>query len=245
MPSRNDGPALLKRRSAKPFAGNLRLRRLTKAYLEPLDDNNKEMSPTVAKIDQIYDLTQELIVQCQSVTSGLFPRYSKDRDVGYVKDSIYCAMACWACSVAYKRLDDDRGRQTELRQTAVKTMRGILFSWMQQSKNLDAFKSQNSSEFALHARFDLSSGMGLETPNDDLHYGHLQMDLVALYLLTLVQMISAGCKVIYTHHEVNFIQNLVFYIERTYRTPDFGMWERGTRYNNGKPELHASSLGSF
>ncbi|CCD73139.1 Phosphorylase b kinase regulatory subunit [Caenorhabditis elegans] len=243
MPSRNDGPALLKRRSAKPFAGNLRLRRLTKAYLEPLDDNNKEMSPTVAKIDQIYDLTQELIVQCQSVTSGLFPRYSKDRDVGYVKDSIYCAMACWACSVAYKRLDDDRGRQTELRQTAVKTMRGILFSWMQQSKNLDAFKSQNSSEFALHARFDLSSGMGLETPNDDLHYGHLQMDLVALYLLTLVQMISAGCKVIYTHHEVNFIQNLVFYIERTYRTPDFGMWERGTRYNNGKPELHASSLG--
>ncbi|PIO58037.1 hypothetical protein TELCIR_20538, partial [Teladorsagia circumcincta] len=49
--------------------------------------------------------------------------------------------------------------------------------------------------------------------------------------------------IIYTHHEVNFVQNLVFYIERTYRTPDFGMWERGTRYNNGKPELHASSLG--
>jgi phosphorylase kinase alpha/beta subunit len=43
--------------------------------------------------------------------------------------------------------------------------------------------------------------------------------------------------------EVAFIQNLVFYVERTYRTPDFGMWERGSRYNCGEPELHASSLG--
>lgn len=32
----------------------------------------------------------------------------------------------------FRRLDDDRGRHTELRQTAVKTMRGILFCWMQQ-----------------------------------------------------------------------------------------------------------------
>ncbi|CAB3406620.1 unnamed protein product [Caenorhabditis bovis] len=233
--------ALLKRRS-KPPSSNLRLRRLTQAYLQPTEEP-KHPTTTVSKIDQIYDITQELIVQCQSVTSGLFPRYSKNRDVGYVKDSIYCAMACWACSVAYKRLDDDRGRQTELRQTAVKTMRGILFSWMQQTRQLDQFKSQNSSEYALHARFDLASGMVLQSAHNH-HYGHLQMDLAALYLLTLVQMISAGVKVIYTHHEVNFIQNLVFYIERTYRTPDFGMWERGTRYNNGKPELHASSLGT-
>ncbi|CAH1778894.1 unnamed protein product, partial [Owenia fusiformis] len=28
-----------------------------------------------------------------------------------------------------------------------------------------------------------------------------------------------------------------------YRTPDFGMWERGSKYNNGSNELHASSIG--
>lgn len=39
------------------------------------------------------------------------------------------------------------------------------------------------------------------------------------------------------------MQNLVFYVERAYRTPDFGMWERGTKYNNGTPEVHASSIG--
>lgn len=42
-----------------------------------------------------------------------------------------------------------------------------------------------------------------------------------------------------TMDEVNFIQNLVYYVERAYRTPDFGMWERGTKENIGKRELHA------
>ncbi|KAK0041553.1 phosphorylase b kinase regulatory subunit beta, partial [Biomphalaria pfeifferi] len=32
---------------------------------------------------------------------------------------------------------------------------------------------------------------------------------------------------IHSTDEVNFIQNLVFYVERAYRTPDSGMWERG------------------
>lgn len=39
--------------------------------------------------------------------------------------------------------------------------------------------------------------------------------------------------------EVNFIQNLVYYIERAYRTPDYGMWERGSKDNNNTRELHA------
>lgn len=69
------------------------------------------------------------------------------------------------------------------------------------------------------------------------------MDIVALFILALVEMTGGGIQIIYTQHEVSFLQNLVFYIERTYRTPDFGLWERGSRYNTGKPELHASSLG--
>ncbi|EPB73350.1 phosphorylase kinase alpha/beta [Ancylostoma ceylanicum] len=232
--------SLARRRRTQPE--NLKLRRLTQAYLTPFTRVKSQQTTTESKIDNIYDITQDLILDYQSVTTGLFPRYSRDRDVGYVKDSIYCALACWACSIAYKRLDDERGRQTELRQSAVKTMRGILFCWMQQSETLNEFKSSISPEHALHARFDLHSGMTLNRPHEKM-YGHMQMDLVALYLLALTEMIASGAKVIYTHHEVNFVQNLVFYIERTYRAPDFGMWERGTRYNNGKPELHASSLG--
>uniref|UniRef100_A0A9J2P4L3 Phosphorylase b kinase regulatory subunit n=1 Tax=Ascaris lumbricoides TaxID=6252 RepID=A0A9J2P4L3_ASCLU len=222
---------------------NSRLRRFTQPYLTSAHHLQPKLVKTVLEqVDSVYRMVQQIILDHQSVTSGLFPRYSKDRNIGYAKDSIYCALACWACSVAYKRLDDDRGRQTELRQSAVKAMRGIMFAWMQQLDNLNKFKDKNSPEYALHSRFDLHTGMMLESPNDKA-YGHLQMDLIALYLLALVQMTAGGVQIIYTHDEVCFVQNLVFYIERTYRTPDFGMWERGTRYNVGEPELHASSLG--
>ncbi|VDN59284.1 unnamed protein product [Dracunculus medinensis] len=224
-------------------AGSLRLRRLTQAYLTPIHlFHSKFERTTVQQVDSVYYIVKKLLLDYQSVTSGLFPRYSKDQQIGYVKDSIYAAFACWACSLAYKRLDDDRGRETELRQSAVKALRGILFCWMQQLDDLNNFKEKNSSEYALHARFDLHTGMILPSPEEKM-FGHLQMDLIALYLLTLVELIAGGVQVIYTHDEVCFVQNLVFYIERTYRTPDFGMWERGTRYNNGKIELHASSLG--
>lgn len=40
--------------------------------------------------------------------------------------------------------------------------------------------------------------------------------------------------------EVNFVQQLVFYIERAYRTPDYGIWARGSKYNNNTCELHAT-----
>lgn len=36
----------------------------------------------------------------------------------------------------------------------------------------------------------------------------------------------------------------MYYVERSYRTPDFGMWERGTKGNDGTPEIHASSIGN-
>jgi phosphorylase kinase alpha/beta subunit len=39
--------------------------------------------------------------------------------------------------------------------------------------------------------------------------------------------------------EVNLVQQLVFCIERAYRTPDYGIWERGTKYNTNTCELHA------
>lgn len=40
-----------------------------------------------------------------------------------------------------------------------------------------------------------------------------------------------------------FIQNLVFYIESAYCTPDYGIWERGDKTNHGLLELNASSIG--
>ncbi|KAI4464851.1 phosphorylase b kinase regulatory subunit [Holotrichia oblita] len=51
------------------------------------------------------------------------------------------------------------------------------------------------------------------------------------------------CNAHALHDEVAFVQNLVYYVERAYRTPDYGVWERGSKYNDGTPEIHASSIG--
>ncbi len=59
----------------------------------------------------------------------------------------------------------------------------------------------------------------------------------------LAQMIASGLDIIWTLDEVNFVQNLVYYIERAYRIPDYGIWERGGKMNLGQVELNASSIG--
>lgn len=102
------------------------------------------------------------------------------------------------------------------------------------------FKRNQCNLFSLHCKFHLITGDEI-FPDTDYH--HLQIDVVSLYLIFLVQMISSGLQIIYTQDEVAFVQNLVYYVERAYRTPDFGVWERGSRYNDGTPEIHASSIG--
>ena len=73
--------------------------------------------------------------------------------------------------------------------------------------------------------------------------GHLQIDAVSLFLLTVAQMTAGGLQVVFNLDEVAFVQNLVFYIECAYVTPDYGGWERGAKSNQGIRELNASSIG--
>ncbi|XP_064467094.1 probable phosphorylase b kinase regulatory subunit beta isoform X3 [Ornithodoros turicata] len=196
---------------------------------------------TVQHLDKFYGQVKRQLLNFQSPTTGLFPCLSRDKDNGYVRDSIYCAVAVWSLYQSYKRIDDDRGKSYELGQSVVKCMRGILFCWMRQAKDkMEKFKMEQGPQHALHSIFNLKTGM---TVVPESEYGHLQIDVVSLYLLYLVQMITSGLQIIYTMDEVNFIQNLVYYVERAYRTPDFGIWERGSKYNNGTPEIHASSIG--
>uniref|UniRef100_A0A8C0XU91 Phosphorylase b kinase regulatory subunit n=1 Tax=Castor canadensis TaxID=51338 RepID=A0A8C0XU91_CASCN len=56
-------------------------------------------------------------------------------------------------------------------------------------------------------------------------------------------LLLSGLHIIHSLDEVNFIQNLVFYIEAAYKTADFGIWERGDKTNQGISELNASSVG--
>ncbi|XP_015430150.1 PREDICTED: probable phosphorylase b kinase regulatory subunit beta [Dufourea novaeangliae] len=195
---------------------------------------------TVRQLDIYYGIVKRQLLRYQSIITGLFPQISNDKVVGSVRESIYCAAAIWSLYQAYRRIDDDRGKSYELGQSAVKCMRGILECWVKQSSRIELFKRNQCNRFALHCKFHLDTGDEIFS---DIAYNHLQIDIVSLYLIFLVQMISSGLQIIYTQDEVAFIQNLVYYVERAYRTPDYGMWERGSRYNDGTPEIHASSIG--
>nr|XP_021206842.1 probable phosphorylase b kinase regulatory subunit beta isoform X3 [Bombyx mori]XP_021206843.1 probable phosphorylase b kinase regulatory subunit beta isoform X3 [Bombyx mori]XP_037866538.1 probable phosphorylase b kinase regulatory subunit beta isoform X3 [Bombyx mori] len=195
---------------------------------------------TVRQLDICYAIVKRQLLRFQSPITGLFPVLSTEFEIGSVRDSIYCAAAVWGLYQAYRRIDDDRGKSHELGQSTVKCMRGILECWIKQAPRVEAFKTRQSAAHALHVKFHLTTGEPVLT---DDQYHHLQIDVVSLYLLFLVQMITSGLQIIYTQDEVAFVQNLVYYVERAYRTPDYGMWERGSKYNDGKPEIHASSIG--
>lgn len=163
-------------------------------------------------------------MQNQSAITGLFPSNSAEKSDASIKTSLWAASSIFALYLAYsKRVDNDKGKAHDLGQSVVKCMRGILFAWMRQSENVESFKANQSPKHALHLKFDLHSGLA-----NDFDYPHLQIDVVSLYLIFLANFIASGLDIIYCMDEVTFIQNLVYYVERAYRTPDYGNWEPKT-----------------
>ncbi|NXO74522.1 KPBB kinase, partial [Phainopepla nitens] len=193
------------------------------------------------KLNHYYRIVKSTLLVHQSPTTGLFPTKTfGDDQKAKVHDSLYCAACAWALALAYRRIDDDKGRTHELEHSAIKCMRGILYCYMRQADKVQKFKQDPKPSACLHSLFSARTGDEVFSHEE---YGHLQINAVSLFLLYLVEMISSGLQIIYNTDEVSFIQNLVFCVERAYRVPDFGVWERGSKYNNGSPELHSSSVG--
>ncbi|XP_045888133.1 phosphorylase b kinase regulatory subunit beta isoform X4 [Micropterus dolomieu] len=201
----------------------------------------REDEPLWEKLDRYYSAVKTTILNYQSPTTGLFPvKTCSTCKEAKVRDSLYCAAGAWALAVAYRRIDDDMGRTHELEHSAIKCMRGVLYCYMRQADKVEQFKQDPSPSKCLHSVFNVDTGDEVYSYTD---YHHLQIDAVSLFLLYLVEMICSGLQIIYNTDEVSFIQNLVFCVERAYRVPDYGMWERGSKYNNGSTELHSSSVG--
>jgi phosphorylase kinase alpha/beta subunit len=197
------------------------------------------------KLDAYYSQIKSVIIEKQHPITGLLPASTAITSHGnytdaWVRDNVYSILAVWGLGLAYRKLDNDDGRGFELEQRTVKLMRALLNSMMGQAHKVEAFKKSRDPLDALHAKYDTETGRNVV--GDD-EWGHLQIDATSVFLLTLTQMIGSGLKIIWTMEEVNFIQNLVYYIEQAYHTPDYGIWERGAKSNSGNVELNASSLG--
>ena len=199
----------------------------------------------LAHLNALFDEVRINILNRQHPISGLLPASTAvnahgDYTDAWVRDNVYSILSAWGLGIAYRRVDSADARAYELEQATVKNMRGLLTAMMRQSDRVERFKLRQQPTDALHAKYD--TGTGLAVVGDDA-WGHLQLDATSLFVLMLVQMTLSGLKIIATRDEVNFIQNLVWYLSRAYATPDFGIWERGNKINHGQRELNASSLG--
>uniref|UniRef100_A0A0C9Q7C2 Phosphorylase b kinase regulatory subunit n=1 Tax=Fopius arisanus TaxID=64838 RepID=A0A0C9Q7C2_9HYME len=202
----------------------------------------RSRSNSGVQLDYYQRVVQKIIMNYQNPVTGLFPA-TNDIDHAWIRDNIYCILAVWGLSMAYKKIadvDEDRAKTYELEQSCVKLMRGLLMAMMQQKDKVEKFKITQNPLDALHAKYSSVTGQSVVGDNE---WGHLQIDAVSLYLLVLAQMTASGLQIVFNLDEVAFIQNLVFYIESAYCTPDYGVWERGDKTNHGLPELNASSIG--
>ncbi|OAI18928.1 glycosyl hydrolase family 15 [Methylomonas koyamae] len=200
---------------------------------------------TSETLDRYYRQVHDIILQRQDWISGLLPASTAVTTHGnytdaWVRDNVYSILAAWGLALAYRKTADQQERAYLLEQSVVKLMRGLLIAMMRQADKVEKFKHSQDPLDALHAKYNTHTG---EVVVGDSEWGHLQLDATSLFLLMLAQMTASGLRIVFTIDEVNFVQNLVHYISRAYRTPDYGIWERGNKMNHGIAELNASSIG--
>jgi len=203
------------------------------------------MTSKADKLERYYQDVQNIILNRQDWISGLLPASTAVTSHGnytdaWVRDNVYSILPAWGLALAYRKCGDKQERTYVLEQSVVKLMRGLLIAMLRQANKVEKFKHTQDPLDALHAKYNTQSG-GVVV--GDKEWGHLQLDATSLFLLMLAQMTASGLRIVFTIDEVNFVQNLVHYISRSYRTPDYGIWERGNKMNHGIAELNASSIG--
>ncbi|XP_066212945.1 phosphorylase b kinase regulatory subunit alpha, skeletal muscle isoform isoform X5 [Saccopteryx leptura] len=202
----------------------------------------RSRSNSGVRLDGYAKLVHQTILCHQNPVTGLLPA-SYDQKDAWVRDNVYSILAVWGLGLAYRKnadRDEDKAKAYELEQSVVKLMRGLLNCMIRQVDKVESFKYSQSTKDSLHAKYNTNT---CATVVGDDQWGHLQLDATSVYLLFLAQMTASGLHIIHSLDEVNFIQNLVFYIEAAYKTADFGIWERGDKTNQGISELNASSVG--
>lgn len=208
-------------------------------------NSHSARSDRLARLDALFDEVRVNILDRQHPISGLLPASTAinahgDYTDAWVRDNVYSILSAWALGLAYRRVDTADARAYELEQATIKNMRGLLTAMMRQSDRVERFKRTQQPIDALHAKYDTATGLAVV---GDAEWGHLQLDATSLFVLMLVQMTLSGLQIIASRDEVDFVQNLVWYLSRAYATPDYGIWERGNKINHGQRELNASSLG--
>ncbi|MEY2894085.1 MAG: hypothetical protein RJA98_3993 [Pseudomonadota bacterium] len=195
------------------------------------------------RLQQLTAQARAVILSRQDPNTGLLPASTAitvhgDYTHAWVRDNVYSILAIWALELAHR--ERHPATSTELQLRVVALMRGLLAAMMKQAHKVERFKHTQHPLDALHAKYSTRTG---DWVVGDAEWGHLQIDATAIFLLLLAQMSASGLAIVQTPADVAFVQNLVHYLARAYRTPDYGIWERGHKRNEGRAEINASSVG--
>ncbi|MDE2452224.1 MAG: hypothetical protein KGL43_01405 [Burkholderiales bacterium] len=201
------------------------------------------MKNVPAALRRCSDEVQAIVLARQDEATGLLPASTAvtvhgDYTHAWVRDNVYSILCVWALALAWRGEDPAQAAACEA--SVLRLMRGLLAAMMKQAGKVERFKRSQDPLDALHAKYDPHSG---EAVVGDDEWGHLQIDATAVYLLFVAQMSASGLPIVRNAEELAFVQNLVHYLAKAYRTPDYGIWERGHKRNEGLAELNASSLG--
>ena len=205
----------------------------------------EDQAQQLERLNSLDQAIEAVVLQRQNPISGLLPASTAHTVHGnygdaWVRDCVYSIQCVWGLAKAHHRMKGPCQRSWELEQRVVDLMRGLLNAMMRQAGKVERFKRSLDPLDALHAKYDSASGEPV-VPDDG--WGHLQIDATSLFLLQLAQLTRSGLTLIHNRHEAAFVQNLVYYVSRAYRVPDYGIWERGDKGNHGLPERNASSIG--
>ena len=213
---------------------------------QPIPADQLQPQDRVALLERLDRAIERVVLSRQHPVTGLLPASTAHTVHGnygdaWVRDCVYSIQCVWGLALAHRRHHGhSTPRSWELEQRVLALMRGLLNAMMRQAHKVERFKRTLDPLDALHAKYDTASG---ETVVPDNAWGHLQLDATSLYLLQLAQLTRSGLTVVQSRHEADFVQNLVYYVARAYRIPDYGIWERGDKGNHGLPERNASSIG--
>ncbi|MGY0196177.1 glycoside hydrolase family 15 protein [Leptothrix sp. BB-4] len=202
-----------------------------------------EGTPATDRLSGWVEQARQIILSRQDAATGLLPASTAitvhgDYTHAWVRDNVYSILAIWALELAHR--ERDPALSAELRERVEALMRGLLAAMLKQAHKVERFKHTQHPLDALHAKYATTTG---DPVVGDAEWGHLQIDATAIFLLQLAQMSASGLSIVREPHEVAFVQNLVHYLARAHRTPDYGIWERGHKQNQGRAEINASSVG--
>ena len=142
------------------------------------------------KLDLIAELVDKSLQEYRDPVTGLYR--NNEQNHSWIRDNVYTAHSVWALSLAYQKtadFDEDRCKAYEYKNSVIVTMRSLLTSMMLQSHKVELFKHSGRPLDSLHAKFNASN---FATVVGDEEWGHLQMDAIGLFLLSL----SQACSVI-------------------------------------------------